>query len=502
MVEQRLLLLFFIGSFTVFLQGACTQKEIPPQDTLTIALTAAPATLDPRRATDANGQRISDLIFNSLVRTGPNLEIIGDAAETWSYKDLVYTFKLRPDLRFSDGVAVAPHDILFTFDEYQKPSGPFATVLQPIKKVEALTKGETIEVKLHLSRFSASLINDLSSVKILSKGAVHRLGDEYAQKLFGTGPYVVKEITPQQIILESRDGHFQEPKSKRLVFKIIQDDATRYLKTLKGAIDIAQNEIPSQYIKEFESNGDFKVHKFMGLSMTYLLLNLKNPNLKNLKLRRTIAHALNRDEIIKFKLSGLATPATTIMTPAHPFFVKELAVPAFDLNKARELLKEAGLKEVALTLKTSNKNEVVEVARVIANQLAQVGIKINLQSFEWGTYYNDVKTGNFEMAQMKWVGTIDPDIYRQAFHAKELPPGRNRGSYLNPTLDPLLEQGLALTDFKKRYEHYKKIQTIVLQDLPIIPLWYDTQIAVTHNRVKDYTPPVNGDFTGLIKAWK
>jgi peptide/nickel transport system substrate-binding protein len=139
---------------------------------------------------------------------------------------------------------------------------------------------------------------------------------------------------------------------------------------------------------------------------------------------------------------------------------------------------------------------------VIANQLEKLGLKIKLQSFEWSTFYGDVKNGNFELAIMRWVGTTDPDIYRLAFHSDELPPGRNRGSYVNKQLDKMLVEGPTIVDAIKRKEHYGKIQTLVLKDLAILPLWYDTQVAVIHSRVKDYDPPTNGDYSGLAKAWK
>ncbi|MEQ1878604.1 MAG: ABC transporter substrate-binding protein, partial [Bdellovibrionia bacterium] len=212
--------------------------------------------------------------------------------------------------------------------------------------------------------------------------------------------------------------------------------------------------------------------------------------------------ALNRNEIIQFKLNGLAQVAATILTPVHPFFVKSLKAPSFDLEAAKEAFKNAGSPAAEFTLKTSNTPSAVENGKVIANQLEKAGFKIKLQSFEWSTFYGDVKSGNFELAVMRWVGTTDPDIYRLAFHTSELPPGRNRGSYSNKKLDKMLEDGPTIVDSIKRKEHYEKIQTIVLEDLAILPLWYDTQVAVIHNRVKDYDPPTNGDYTGLLRAWK
>jgi peptide/nickel transport system substrate-binding protein len=125
-----------------------------------------------------------------------------------------------------------------------------------------------------------------------------------------------------------------------------------------------------------------------------------------------------------------------------------------------------------------------------------------LASFEWGTFYGDIQSGNFQLATMRWVGATDPDIYRVALHSREVPPGRNRGYYENKNMDKLLDQGIKIDNSEKRIAHYRDVQKTVLSELPFIPLWYDTQVAIVHKRVADYTPPKNGDFTSFIHVHK
>ena len=145
----------------------------------------------------------------------------------------------------------------------------------------------------------------------------------------------------------------------------------------------------------------------------------------------------------------------------------------------------------------------MENGKVIAQQLNKAGLKVKMESFEWGTFYSDVKNSNFQLATMRWVGVLDPDIYRLAFHSAETPPkGRNRGGYKNTELDTLLEEGLYVSDFNKRKGLYSKVQQTILKELPIIPLWYDEQVAVVHKRVKNYKVALNGDFTPLIGVYK
>ena len=106
------------------------------------------------------------------------------------------------------------------------------------------------------------------------------------------------------------------------------------------------------------------------------------------------------------------------------------------------------------------------------------------------------------MATMKWVGALDPDIYRLAFHSNEVPPGRNRGRYLNSQLDPLLESGLLIADRKKRIDHYRKVQEIVHSDQPILPLWYDQEIVIYNRRIKNFSPDQTGSYLALIRVEK
>lgn len=493
-----------IIALTLLLTG-CFSKSQNESNALNVVLSSAPAHLDPRSATDANGMRIGQLIFNGLVKMGPKSEIVSDAATSWTYKDLTYTFQLKPGLTFSDGKPVADEDLRFTFEQYRSEKSPFYSALKIIKEVEVSADSITGHpvVKITLHSFSATLLIDLCVVKILPKATVLGLGDRFGAQPVGTGSYFLKKFDASEIQLQARKNHpIKEPKIENLVFKIIKDENTRYLKLIKGDIDVAQSEIPLMKISSLESDSKFIVHKFPGLSMNYLLLNLKDPLLKELKVRQAIAHAINRSEIIKFKLEGFATIATSILSPVNPFFNASLKPLDYLPQKAKSLLHGIDLSRTELTLKTSNDNAVVENGRVIAKNLSDVGLNVKLQSFEWGTFYQDIQKGNFQIATMRWVGVTDPDIYRIAFHSKELPPGRNRGSYQNSKLDKMLDEGLMIEDIQKRKAHYGLIQEILLNDLPIIPLWYNTQVVVVNSRVKNYQPSLSGDFDPLMDVVK
>lgn len=502
---QRIILSTLFLILVSILGASCTKDLSADPDSIVMALSSAPATLDPRFATDANGMRIAGLLFNSLVKIGPELDVVGDAAESWEYQDKVYQFRLRQGLKFSNGRAVTPEDIRFTFSEYQNSISPFRSALTSVKSVEVSEDDRGLLVKIILNEFSAKfLASDLPAIKILPKTEILQHGAEFNQFLIGTGSFKLETQTANEIVLSGRfDHNFAPPKIKRVVFKIIRDDFTRYQKAIKGSVDIAQAEIPLNKIKDFSDKPDeFQVFRYPGLSMTYILINFEDSLLKQKSLREALAQGINREEIINYKLEGFARTATSILTPNNPFFDKSLTNFSFDASKAKGLIDKLGLKGKEIVLKTSNTQSAVDNGKIIANQLSLIGLKVKLESFEWGTFYEDVQKGKFQMATLRWIGALDPDIYRLAFHSSEKPPGRNRGRYANPNLDKILEQGLKESNKTKRVAIYQKVQKIINDDLAIIPLWYDEQVSIVHRRVMNYQPHLGGDFSPLIQVSK
>ncbi|MEZ4872485.1 MAG: ABC transporter substrate-binding protein [Bdellovibrionales bacterium] len=419
----------------------------------------------------------------------------------------MYFFSSNQNIKFSNGRELAQNDIEYTFSQFQDSSSPYSSTFKEVESISVDgTNASGFKVVVKLKKFKASFLsNDLPILKILPRKEIEELGGRYLERPMGSGPYSFEETSEQQLLL-SRNSYFPDTHKhvEKIIFKIIKDDFTRYQKLKKGQLDIVQADIPSAKVAEFEKDSDqFVVHKYPGLSMTYLLINLKDPNLNHLGLRRSLAQAINRKEIIKYKLEGLAKEATSILTPNNPFHAAGLTNIPFDFHQAVENIENMGFKDLKLTLKTSNNHAAVENARVIVNQLNKSGLDVKLESYEWGTFYNDVKSANFQLATMRWVGVLDPDIYRLAFHSSETPPkGRNRGAYVNKKLDALLEEGLYIKDFEKRKGLYADVQRTVMKDLPIIPLWYDEQVAIVNKRVKNYVISQNGDFTPFLTVYK
>ncbi len=485
------------------LLGGCTHSEDSSDDKMVIvALSAPPSTLDPRRSTDATGERIARLMYGAFVHYGSDLTIVPEDAASWTQKGTSYHFQLRPHLHFSNGRDIAPEDVDYSFAIFKDPKSVFASSFAIVKSARSKIIGDHIETDIELSELSATFLGSLGSLKLLPKKETIALSDPSALPI-GSGPFALEFQSANEIRLSSRKDHpYAAPHVPGVIFKIVRDDQTRVLKMLKGELDLAQAEFPPSKISELEKSDRLVVFKYPGLALTYLLINLKDPFLSKLDIRKAAALAVDRKAIIEYKLSGLATLATSLLTPSNPFFDTSLKPLETSLADARALLAKAGSIPV-LSFKTSSAPAPAENGRVIANDLEKAGFKINLQSFEWGTFYGDIQNGRFQLATLRWTGTIDPDLYRLAFNSKQAPPsGRNRGSYSNADVDRWTEDGARTPEFNERKSIYFKVQKKVFDDLPMVPLWYDTEVAVVSKRLVGYEPPRDGSFWGLTKVEK
>lgn len=474
---------------------ACTPHPASPNDEVRIAIGSPPASLDPRLATDATGMGISSLLFSALFHLDSHLSLVGEFASSWSYNHLEYTIILKPDLRFSDHSLVTEGDILFSFAEFMKPSCPFSGNFKMIERIEVRYNESQHVLKIKLKTFSSSFLTDLRVVKILPKKLVEGDRFGYGAHPVGSGNFFLIHDESNKLQLQAREDSLVRPKIKFLSFYFIRDDYTRFLKLLSHEVDLAENEIDLRRVSEFAKRADeFDVQKNPSLSMTYLLINLKRDIFKDLKVRQALDLALNRQDILKYKLENLAMPATSLLSPIHPMFNSALKNPEFNVRAAQKLLESVSLAQQDISFKSSNAASAVENATVIVSQFKKLGLKFKQQSFEWGTFYSDIKSGNYDLALSKWVGLVDADIYRQAFDSHETPPGRNRGFYSNPHFDTLVNEAVKTEDFEKRRQMYLEAQKIVFEDLPVIPLWYDLDIAIVSRRIKNFHAYPTGDF--------
>lgn len=474
--------------------------------TFVIGLEAAATNLDPRLAADATSAKICQLIYSGLFRLDDSLALQPELLESYTQiSPTHYRFTLRPQLEFHDGRPLTVADVIWTYNSIRKREVP-SPYYSGFEKIATLKAVDDRSFELILKEPFAPFLS------ALTMGILPR---HYKEKEhIGAGPYrFVSEVPEQKIVLEGFAHYFNgAPRARRLEFLTMRDDNLRVLELVRGRIDLLQNTVPAPLIPYVESNTALQVDRAPGINYSYLGFNLEEPALKVAKVRQAIAHAVDREQMIAYKLKGTARPATGILAPMHWAYARPTVRYPYNPARARQLLDEAGFPDpdgagpaarFTIIYKTSSKRDRVGLARLIAQYLAAVGIEVVVTPYEWGTLFRDIRTGNFELYSLTWVGVTEPDIYYYAFNSKEFPPaGANRNHYVNARIDFLTEAGRTTIEREKRQEIYREIQEIVAQDLPYVSLWYEDNVVARQANIKGYTIYPNASFNGLANLYR
>lgn len=497
----------FAVSVAVFC-SSCARAERTPADAIVIAVDSNPRSLDPRFATDALASKLAELICPGLTARDAAGALVPELAESWVWESPVrLAFRLREGLVFSDGSPLGPAQVAASYESLLAPAtaSVFAAPLDEIERVEA--RGDR-EVVFHLENPSAPLLQDL-----VNPGVSKVLpGDARADLPVCAGAFrAVSFRRDEGIELAANPRYWRgAPEVARLSFRIVPDATIRVLEAAHGSVDLIQNDFPPHFLRVLRKDPDLVVETAPGRNIKYLVLNLSHAALSDVRVRRAIAHAIDRDTILRFKLGGLGRPASGILAPEDPFH-EPLPPIAFDRAEAEHLLDEAGFRRgpdgvrLRLEYKTSTNDTAIAIAKVLASDLGAVGIDVTIRPAEWGIFFHDVQTGNFEIYTLTLTAVVDPDLHRWFFHSSNIPPSggsSNRGGYRNAALDALLDRGAAEIDPGKRRALYAEAQRIVARDLPIVPLWYESVVAARSTRLEGYELSPYASFVGLARARK
>lgn len=480
-------------------------------DRLVIALQSSPTNLDSRVGNDNASGRLFDLVHSGLIRNTPEMEHAPDVAERWETPDdRTIIFHLNPAAKFHDGRPVTAQDVKWTYDSMMAED--FASAKKAgYSSVAAIEAPDAKTVIFRLKEPNGGIFDNLT-VGIQPQGADTNV---YKTRPVGAGPYKVVDFrTDEAVELEAFDQwHLGAPKIKRVTVRIIPDDTTRVLELRRGTVNLETNAIPFENVPEFEKSAKHQVIKKPGAVWQYLAFNLKDPILGKLKVRQAIAHAIDRQKIVTDLLRGHGVPSDTMFAQGHWARAEGLPTYGFDPGRAKQLLDEAGHRDpdgdgpqprFRLMFKTSTDQEANLRAEMIQQMLRQVGIDMQIQRNEFGTFFEDIGKGNFQMYSLSRNGILDPDFYFVIFHSVNVPPeGQNRGYYRSPRVDQLIMEGRATFDRAKRKEIYGQIQRIVQEDLPYISLYHQINVAVMDKRLQGYEMYPSGFWLGVPKmGWR
>jgi peptide/nickel transport system substrate-binding protein len=468
---------------------SCTSQPPERPSSLVYGTPHQPSRLNPISAPDMVSRSMIDMIFDGLLTVDANMELRPSLAIRHEMLDggMDWVFHLREGVKWHDGQEFTAEDVKFTYETVIDPAAT-PTVSKAdyasIKSVEVL---DAHTVRFRLSRPDAAFLSRL----VLGIAPRHLLeGQDLATAAFnsrpvGTGPFILESWAKgEQIVLKRNPDYFgQVAATERLTWKVVPDSSALAMQVAGGEVSGAPLFNPED-AESLRVSGKVALYEALE-GNTQISLQLNNPLLQDVRVRRALAHAIDAEAIIREILRGAAVPATSDIIPLSWAYNPDVPSYPYDLDRARQLMAEAGwypgpagilLKDgepFRLTLMTDAGHRVREqVMLAVHKYWTDLGIEVKVGVQERNSFvFNRVLKGDFDAVLLQSSVQIDPDLSRR-FHTRSMASGQNFLSYSNPEVDRLLDEGLATLDETERKRIYLEVQRLIAEDLPQISLYY------------------------------
>lgn len=468
--------------------GRAQAVEVGTDAAVMIGLAVEPETLDlTANSATAIPQVLLYNVYETLVRLQPDGSIAPLLAESWELSDdgLTYAFTLRDDVTFHNGDAMTSEDVVFSLNNViENDKHPFHGTFAPIKEVAAV---DATTVAISLVRPSASLLFFLTQGQgaVLNQATIGSIGDNPV----GTGPYRFESwMVGESIVLVANDGYWGDPPLEASVaFRYFPDPETLADAMLADELDImAGIEVP-ELLAPFEADDRFEVRAGLTYSEVTLSLNGRRPPLDDLRVRQAISHATDRQAIVDRAYAGYGRTIGTFSTPLDPWFRDLTAVHPHDPALARELLAEAGVEAQSLEMVLPPVSYASRSGEVIAEQLAEVGIEVNITTVEWDVWLEDVFVNHaYDLSVLAHAEPFDLAQYGD--------PNYYWGDD-SPAVAPLLAEAEATTDETARNELYSEVLEEITAQAADHWLFMLPTLSVTRTGVTGY----QADLPGTIE---
>lgn len=474
--------------------------------TLVFGRSGDSTTMDPSHATDGESFYAASAVYDNLVQFKyGSTEIEPGLATSWEISDngLEYKFNLRKGVYFSKTKFFKKHseftsaDVVFSLKRQFDKTNPFNKVGGAFKYWSAMDMSNIVKDVIALDKYTVKIVLKKREAPFIANLAMEFsmiLSNDYAQDLLkkdktkdlnrkpvGTGPFIfVKWVKDDKIIYTANKNYWNgRPYVNKLIFKVITNNAVRAAELKAGSIHIMDFPNPSE-VADLEKNPKIKLVKQAGLNVGWLAFNNERKPFDNVLVRRAIRHAINTKGIVDSVYEGLGTVAVNPIPPTMWSYNTDLKGYDYNPAKARDLLKEAGLENGfetniwAMPVARPYNPNGRKVAEAIQADLAKVGIKVKIISYDWGTYLKKSSNGEHDMVLIGWTGDNgDPDNFLNILlskHAAMTKPAQNRAFWKNDEFTALVDKAKITSDIKIRTMLYKKAQVIFEDQAPVHPI--------------------------------
>ena len=498
---KRLLLLILVVALAlpVFARGAAEQSsdvKTTDKGTLVVAMQADARSLDPHATNDQPSARVMKQIYETLMHQSEELDIsLGLATGYEIVSPTEYVFTVKRGVKFHNGEELTAHDVKYTFERMRQVNAPGGFLVAALDRVEVV---DNYTAKMVLKFPFGPFITHLAhpATAIVNRKAVEARGADYGRNPVGTGPFkFVSWRSGDSITLERfNDYHGTRAAADQVRFRIISEDTNRAIALETGEVDIIYDVNPNDF-GGLSSKQGLTTFQTTGLTTFYLGFNVAKAPFNNLKVRQAINLALDVELATDVAFQGYATAAKGPLAPTVLFANQDLPGYGYDPARAKQLLAEAGYPNGFSTTIWTNDNPIrVRYAEIFQEQLAEVGITVNIEIMEFAPYLDRTAQGEHDMFMLGWVavtGDADYGLY-SLFHSTQFGDAGNRTFWANAEVDRLLDFAKQSPDFSERERAYARAQQIVFEEAPWVFLAFRDDLNATRNWVEGFKPHAAG----------
>jgi dipeptide transport system substrate-binding protein len=501
------------------------------EQTLVYCSEGSPESLNPQRSLSGTARNATaTTIYERLLDFKPGTTILRPGlAESWSVSpdQKTYTFKLRRGVRFHSTAFFKPtrqfnaQDVLFSFNRQLKADHSFHQVGEAAypyfqgmgmdKLIAAVHAIDDHTVRIVLNNpeapFLANLAMPFMSILSAEYGAQllrEKRPDDMDNKPIGTGPYVLKSYQRDSLIrYVANEGYWQgKPLTRNLVFAITPDPSVRLQKVRKGECHIAVSPAPAD-LQAIRRDRHLVLEQADGMNVGYLAMNVEKAPFDQVLVRRAVSYALNKQSYVDAIYMGNASLAINPYPASMWSYTDQIHIYPYDPERAKALLAQAGYKNgfrtTLWTLPVSrpyNPNG-RKIGEMMQSDLAKVGIKVDLATYDWGTYLAKVKRGEHAMVQLGWSSDNgDPDNFLyMLLSCDSVTRGSNNSRYCNQAFNALISEARLSNDVSLRTDLYRKALRVLSEDVPIVPIAHARVYRVVSERLAGYKiNPLDMDY--------
>jgi peptide/nickel transport system substrate-binding protein len=450
-------------------------------NTITVALPSDIVSLDPMDHNDIYSEKVSLLVFNRLFKFDTSFKVVPDLVATWSQPSArEWLFKIKSGVKFHDGSEMTSADVKFSMDRSRESP----KVKHVLSEVESIAVVDKYTVKVTTKVAFAPFLFTLAHAGVSIVPQKYATSADNWKNPIGSGPYqFVQWISGDKIVLKKNVNYYDKAgmaQATNMVFKVIPEATSRTISLETGEVDVVLS-LDSSDVERSMANPKLKVYQKPSTDIQYIGMNIEKAPFNNVTVRQAFNYAIDKEAVVLVALNGYGEVGTSII-PSTIFGHKD-GPYSYDPKKAKALLTSAkfDFKQVIKLWASGDTRK--KIAEVVQGNLSEIGVKAEIEMFEWGAYLQATNSGTQGMFLLGWGSNPDPDSMLTPLFSKGSIGAQNRTRYVNEKVEKYLADGRVELDQAKRQKIYNDMSDVIMQDATWVPLYTGNNIVAASSKL-------------------